>query len=340
MPYIDTTLVKAVVKAKAKIQQNETRQKLTGALDVAFRDQNTILSASELNRIKKSKNQPTEIFVLGKNTNAVGTSRACSATGNGGSRKIAPVYDTISAGFQISHDEIAENEFAHQEILAHELAEAMRRIDEGLDAAAITALEARISNGTATVPYTAAAGVITVPNADHTVTGTNLIAPYMSKLKSQMAFDNYTGLQLISDPASMDLIDRIANQGNGNSLNNQFQIAGYGLSFSNSLIAAGEYSRAYVLPIGHFAITTWSKNFATGKSKDLGNDKWMTIPHPTRPGVMLDVKYQAACVDNSGTTPGAEDDLSESWVISVDYSFLGAGDGLTDTGIRRLSLAL
>jgi len=340
MAYSDTILRKAVAKSRGKVQQNETRKQLTGALDSSFRGQSEMVAQSELNRIKQSVNQPSEIYLLSKNETAVGTARACSATGNGGSRKIATTYDTVAAGFQISHDEIAENEFAHEEILAHELSEAFRRIDEALDVAAIAALEAAITSGTATAPYTPAAGVISVPLIDHTVDGSNLLAPYLSKLKAQMAFDKYMGLQLIGDTISMDLLDRILNQGNANSLNNQFQANGYDLSFSNNIVPTGtpEYSRSYLLPMGHFAISTWSKNLNSGKSNiDIGADRWTTIQHPTR-GYMLDVKYNAGCVDNSGTTAGAEDDFSESWLISVDYSFLTAGEGLADTGVRRLSL--
>ncbi len=335
MAYTDTALLTAFAKAFDIIQANQSRKQMTGALELAVANQSSMITVGELARVKKSVNQPTKIYVLGRNDTAVTEDRVCDPTGPGSSRAIEVTWDHISTPFSISHDEIEENEFSFDEVFVHEVAEAVRRLDEAHDAAIITALTAHLTSGTATVPYTPAAGVINIPQADYVITGTNPVPTFLAKMTSQFAVDRFVGnLDLIGDPVVMSILSAMMNQGTGNAGNVAYQFLNWNGRFSNNMPAngAGDYAKAFAIPGGLFTTATWAKT----RTRDIGTDKWFTMPHPTRPGVMLEVKMKAACTDNSGTIDGAGNDLVEGWSIGYDHTTVFAGEGLADTGVRRL----
>lgn len=337
MAYTDTALRLQFAKASDYIQANETRGELTGILDVGLMNQSSLIGATQVARLKQSVNQPTKVYLLSALTGATGTSRVCEGAGDTGSRAIDISFSTIEKGFKISRDEIAENEFSLSEVFAHNFSEAVRLLDEAVDAAGDTFLNAGISDGTATAPYTPLAGVIDVPLADYEYSASNQFAPFLSKLRAQMAKDNYRGdLQIIGEPLMEDYMARVIAQGESNANNNVFQARNYSFGISNNVQApgVGENMIGYIMPKGHYSLVTWAKRY--GADDNIGTDVWMNVPHPTRAGIMLEVKVKHQCEDTSGTTGGATNDRTMAISVSYDYAYVNGGSGLTDTGIRRL----
>lgn len=352
-PFDPTLLEKAWYTASQSdyMQANEFRKQSYGLIETAFSNQNSLIKATELSGMRTAAQRPTSIALNKRRTTAAGSTRACEeSTAPEATAQVPVTWATNHAGFFLSMDELTgANHFDFNSILAIQMSEAIRVMDEKYEAAAFAALLANKSNGLGTL-YTRVATDAQVPAADYNLS-TNSAALFMNKIKAEMSQNLYSGpYQVIGDPIFSSVVSALLNQGAGNSQNTAFQFQQFGYNFSNQMVNdGGVYASAFVMNSGMFSTATWIKpknrgnikidGVDTGSGSWLvsGSDMWGYMIHPVY-GFPIEIKVKTSCYDNSANAAEAQDDLKVSIGLSYDYSFQFGYTSSANTGIYRYEL--
>src|SRR3990172_885687 len=130
-----------------KINQNELRQPMTGALSAYFASTPNLIAggAATIANIKNSSAQPVNIPILKQLSADVDSTRACTGTEEGDSALVTPTWQTVSKDFKMSELLFADNEIGYQVALQHNFMECFRKLHINLDSKATTNLESNKS---------------------------------------------------------------------------------------------------------------------------------------------------------------------------------------------------
>lgn len=309
---------------------NELRRSRYGALQAASSGVNELVPASTLTSLREASKQPTSIDVFNKIAAGAGTARKCAGTGTGTTANVGVTYNTFVEEFSISKIEHEGNRVKEQEAFNYLLNEKLKALHTRIDTAAVAALEA------AAIAAPNAAFGTAVGNALQFAAAARL--DFYNQMKSNLEInDFYGGYDNVHSTSQAELVRFDQAQGGANATNLQFQLGDY-THFASNRVAngAGVQSTSYMFEKGTFGAVTWT-NQLSRMGEDIGTDVWTTMADPYGLLGTIELKIQKGCVDNSaGLGVGAESDLVESYVMSVDVAFLTAYDSTgADSGIYK-----
>lgn len=319
-----------------KIQQNELRRPITGALNAYVASTpSLILGGSDtLTRIKNSSEQVTKVPVLTKLTADNGTVRKCGTTGEGDSAMVTLSYQTLYEGFAMSELLYANNMVAYQQALRHNFMEKFRILHQRLEvllAAHLEANKSAVNNGT----------INTFDNPTDTMqvafaNRNQMFASIMTEMMENNFMPEFFNVHSMGQKM-YQMLQQFEGSGNQNNLAPQQE--GFKHYGSNLVTPpTGTENSSYIFVPGTVGIIGPWMNKLHREGRVAGQDTWTNIPDPFIPGWVWELKIQTGCVDNSGVSAGREADLVTSFGISGEFAFVKAYTSNTDTGIYKYSL--
>lgn len=316
--YSDTVLQ----AARAFIKENsnkkfQLRPEFTRILDVFKRDRE--YSIPSLSELRKADTQTTTALYLKKKSFTIGTAKTCSPSGEqSGSAKVDLTWATKTVIIKTNFKQHAGNEVSMARALANDLYNAEVSLWTSVDSALLTYLEANksgVNSGTS--------GTFDSVHSLMEITNTNKQYFY-NLVTADMQKNNYS-------PSFLEVHDtmwtaeqrKYINQGAGNSVNTQFQFAGFEFFPSNLItpgaIGTGTYTSIhYIIPEGGVAILDWNDPL-NRKGQVSGQKSWATFQSLLHPEFSLDLYKTSDCADSS-TSGGGVQDFTETWELSFNYS--------------------
>lgn len=319
-----------------KIQQNELRRPITGALNAYVASTPSLIlgGSGTLESIKNSHEQVTKVPVLTKLTADNGTVRKCGTTGTGDSAMVTLSYQTLYEGFAMSELLHDNNIVAYQAALRHNFMEKFRILHQRLEvllAAHLEANKSAVNNGSI--------NNFDIPTSTMQVAFANRNQMFAS-IMTEMAENNFMPefMNVHSMGQKMyQFLQQLEGAGNQNNLAPQQN--GF-IHHGSNLVTppTGTENSSYIFVPGTVGIIGPWMNKLHRKGAVSGPDTWTTIPDPFIPGWVWELKIQTGCVDNSSVSVGREADLVTSFGISGEFAFVKAYTSNTDTGIYKYSL--
>lgn len=307
---------------QSKISAYEDRFANYGAFSTYLKDTpNLIPGGADFIANRKGADRTASFTVINRETFSTSSSRSCTAgTQDSVSAYVTPSWTTVKFAIMVVPSQYENNYVSMQADFNHKMDTLERTFLYALEGAAVTSLEANLSevNNATGNPYAFASSVSTVP-----LSGNDY---FLNELSSQMMYNHLptSPLQIIASPRFSAYWDRYTNQGAGNSANTQFQFGGKTVAYSNQItVATSDRDTVYVAPIGTYGFLNWIDpdarlNHVSGDGKE-----WFVQPLP-RVGINVGVLYQSTCADKSVLQGGLEASLTESYSFSFDYMFTTA----------------
>lgn len=317
--YSDTVLQAA--RAFIKDENNkkfQLRPTFTNILDVFKRDRE--YSIPNLAALRMADTQTTTAMYLKKKDFTIGTAKDCAPSGEtSGSAKVDLTWATKTIKIVTNYKQHAGNEVSMARALANDLYNAEVSLWTSVDSALLTYLEANKSGVNAGGSGTFLAGSTDIME----ITNTNKQYFY-NLVTADMQKNNYS-------PSFLEVHDtmwtaeqrKYINQGAGNSVNTQFQFAGFEFFPSNlitpGVIGNGTYTSVhYIIPSGGVAILDWNDPL-NRNGKQIGYQSWGTFQSLLHPEFTLDLFKVTACGDTSSSGGGTQD-YTETWELAFNYA--------------------
>lgn len=319
--YADTVLQAA--RAFLKDENNkkfQLRPNFTKILNVFLKDREYTIPA--LSSIKQATTQTTTAMYLKRKDFTISTSKTCEPTGEqSGSGKVDLTW--VQKGFKIytSFKQHAGNEVNMGRALANDLYNAEASFwtrSSGIDAALLTYLEANksgVNNGSSGT-FDSANDIMWVSNANKN--------RFYNLVTADMQMNNYMPIyNEVHNTAWTAEQQYYINQGAGNSVNTQFQFAGFEFMPSNLItpgtIGSNTYgSIHYIVPDGGVAILDWNDPLNRA-GKVSGNKSWGTFQSIFHPEFTFDLFKVSDCADTT-SDGGATQDYTEVWEFTLNYA--------------------
>jgi hypothetical protein len=327
-----TIRVQAEASMAARINKNELRPPLTGALNAYFASTPDLINggASTISSLKNSTAQPVAIPVVKQLTTTVDSARACGATEVGDSALITPTFQIVSKGFKMSSLMFAGNEINFQEAFRNNLEQTFIKLHLNLEQKAITNLVANqsaINNGSLNTWF-GALNQMNVSAANYNY--------FYSSIAAELLENNFNGqLFNVHMAAGREQVLRTGAQGMGNATNLQWQMDGFTHFATNSISRpTASTTASFIFVPGTVGIVPWI-NKVSRIGEDFGTEMWTTINDPFVPGLTWELKVRKSCADNSAVTTGGEADPTYEFRISAEFAYIAAYTSNTDTGIYK-----
>jgi hypothetical protein len=277
---------------------------------------------------RKGEDRTASFTVINRESFSASSSRTCTAgTQDSTSAYVTPSWTTWKYAVKVVPSQYENNYVSLQADFNHKMATLERTILYDLDTAAVTSLEANLSevNNASGNPYAFASNISTVTTTDQDY--------FLNELTSQMMHNDLPAdaINLIASPRFATYVDRYVNQGSSNDENRTFQFAGKSFSYSNQITVATTYhSVVYAAPPGSLGFLSWIDPDSRMNHESGDGKEWYTQGLP-RVGIDVGVLYQSTCGDNSGLQGGLEASLTESYSFSFDYMFTTAYNSTPST---------
>ena len=312
----------ASVLAEAKLivadryKDPEKRLKVSGVLPAIQKSTNLAMPGVGALRTKEERAEKAYFFNRTKRANT--SSRTYNHTGVvGDSTEIALSWATYGDKFQTSLKRADNNIFASAELMANELDNAVKNINESIDTAVLSFLA------------TSASGV-NVATKNGSFNGTNDVfevlaadsGRFFQYAKSMLRQNFYKGTaDIIADPILFAEAEFLAAQGAGNSVNSGFQMGG--LSYYEAVgLADANYANgiAYAIPQGTYGIVDWipQQNRAGHGAYESAVGGFGSFVDPIS-GMTFALHGYAAGADTSAAG-GDTQDVVMNWELTVDLS--------------------
>lgn len=307
---------------RRKLDKNENRPSVYGGLNL-FKAQNTqaggIFSEEELNNIAKSFGNTVQIPVISHEDIVIGNTRTCNfQTGGPESALVTLTFITYSFGFDMYPSQYFNNDVKYEQDFNRKLENRLLALATTLDAQCIATLEANKNQffpANITAFYPAVGDALQVPQADK--------EDFYNQLGSITGtMDYFQTPDVALNHVGMGLVRRLAAQGEGNAVNEGFQLMGYTWYPTNRVTNnIGVESTVYGVIPGNVAMVPRVDpdslmNHAIGDVKE-----WSTVNVPIL-DMDMGVFYQADCADGSGIQGGAGvAGLTNTKRESFQYSF-------------------
>lgn len=321
-----------------KIQQNELRRPITGALQaLEASGPSLILGGTEtIKSLRESSEQAVKIPILKKLTADNGTTRLCGSGGQeGDSAMVSVTWQTLSEKFSMSELLYANNSVKYQAAFRHNFMEKFRILHQRLEVLSVAYLESNKSLVNAGTINTFSTPTSTMPVALANK------AQYFASIMAEMMENNFQPEFFNVHSTSQMMMQALQQyEGAGNANNFAPQQNGF-RHFGTNLFSApsGASSGSYIFIPGTVGIVGPWMNQLHRNGANLGDmEVWTTVPDPFISGWVWELKIKRGCVDNSGVSAGREADLVTQFVISGDFSFVKAYTSNTDTGIYKYAM--
>lgn len=334
---VATVLQDYISTYTGRLDKNEQRPSIYGALNL-FKDQTAspvgILDPDVKAAIQRTFNTSVKVPVINYKDVSIGNVRTCALKSDGiTSTLITLTAVTYAWGFVSYPQQHYENYISYQTAINKLMDAGLQKLANTMDAACVNVLE---TNKNAYWPqsildfYAQTGDALQVPQADKT--------DFFNQLGGVMqTMDFPEGAEVVINPIGMSNVRRLANQGQGNSVNQAFQLIGYNWYPTNRVTNGGGTIEAtlYAVAPGSVAIESRVDPDARLRSRIHESKYWDIFPNAPYVGMDLGVFYQADCADASAiqaaTLAGLTRTKIESWEFSLDVFYMKAYNSAPST---------
>lgn len=333
MSLVNTLMQPLRAQYQGQLDKNEVRPSRYGAWDFFNKDnaQPTGIFNTDLRaKIKKSFGNSVQVPVMDNNSAniTIGNVRSCVvADSENTSQLVTLTFVTYVFGFTMYPSAYENNDIARQEDFNRKMAERLIKFAATLDTQCVTTLESaknQFWTGITSAPYGITSNAMQVTQAQKNDFYNNIDA-----IMNRMDF--YGDPNIITSPHGKPMVRRLQNQGAGNDVNQQFQLAPYEWSWTNRITpGAGVESSGYIVQSGTVAIETRLDHDARLKHNIGESIVWDTVNIPLPGsgfGIEMGSFYRKDCADGSSLhsgTVGNTATLRESFQFSVDVCYATA----------------
>jgi len=328
-----TQLLKAIVKSQNGIfGEAEMRTYQHSLLGLLLSNENEVFTG--LNSMKKSDEQPTTAILFNKTTLASGTAKSAAHTAAGFADTFSKTITYIKRvqKWKVSYKQADNNQFGYQEILNHNIKNALLNLYEDISAYNVAWLDTNKTQvGTNSLMNFVAAN----DQFENLAADTNNLFEY---IKSSMRKNKYRPIyDMVGDQKNAAEYRRIAAQGASNSTNLAYTIPGFNYveeeQITNTPLGLG-----YVWKKGMVGMTTWNEPMNRRGGGDPGANEGMftTFRDPIF-GILHDMHVQRKIADTSGSAGNVQDVVDE-YELTTIFTTQGAFSSVaTETPIFKVA---
>jgi hypothetical protein len=309
-----TQLLKAIVKSQNGIfgeaEMRTFEHSLTGLL---LGSQNEVFQG--LNTMKLSDEQPTKAILFNRVDIASGTAKAAAHTAAGFADTFEKdiAYVKRVQKFKVSYKQADNNQFGYQEILNHNIKNALINLYEDISAYNVAWLDTNRTQ----------VGVDSLLLFDETTDDQfEVLAAdkdnFFEYLKSSMRKNKYRPMyDMVGDQKNAAEYRRIGAQGSGNSTNLSYTIPGFNY-VEEEQIANSALGLGYVWQSGMVGMTTWNEPMNRRGGGEPGDNEGMftTFQDPIF-GMLHDLHIQRSIADTSGAGGNVQDVVDEYELTTI-----------------------
>lgn len=311
---------------RRKLDKNENRPSIYGGMNL-FKKQNAdaggLFSEEELNNIAKSFGNTVEVPVITHEDIVIGNTRTCNfQTGGPTSALVTLTFVTYSFGFDMYPSQHFNNDVKYEQDFNRKLENRLLALANTIDTQCVATLETNKNQhfpANITAFYANVGNALQVPQADK--------EDFYNQFASiTQTMDYFQTPDVALNHVGMGLVRRLAAQGEGNAVNEGFQLMGYTWYPTNRVTNnVGVESTVYGVIPGSVAMVPRVDpdslmNHSIGSQKE-----WSTVRVPIL-DIDMGVFYQEDCADasaiqgGSGVT-GLTATKRESFQYSVDVCY-------------------
>ena len=315
-----TQLLKAIAKAQSGIMgEAEMRTYEHSLIGKLLSNQNDVFR--NLDSLKKSDEQPTTAILFNRNYEASGTAKSAAhgATAFADSFEKTVTYIKRVQEFKVSYKQADNNQFSYEEILQHNIKNAVINLYEDISAYAVAWLDTNRSQ----------VGIDSLMLFDDVTNDRfdNLLADkdnFFEYLKSSMRKNKYRPMyDVVGDQVNAAEFRRIAAQGAGNSTNLAYTIPGIGY-VEEEQIANSAAGLAYAWGAGMVGMTSWNEPLnRRGMGNPDANEGMFTTFNDPIFNLTHDLHVQRSIADTSGAGGNVQDVVDE-YELTTIFTVQGA----------------
>lgn len=309
-----TQLLKAIAKSQNGIfgeaEMRTYQHSLTGLL---IGSENELFL--ELNRLKQSDEQPTKAILFNRNSIASGTAKesAHSAAAFADTFEKDIAYVKRVQKFKVSQKQADNNQFGYQEILNHNIKNALINLYEDISAYNVAWLDTNRTQ----------VGIDSLLLFDETTDDQFEVLSadknnFFEYLKSSMRKNKYRPIyDMVGDQKNAAEFRRIAAQGAGNSTNLSYTIPGFDY-VEEEQIANSALGLGYVWQKGMVGMTTWNEPLnRRGSGSPSDNEGMFTTFRDPIFGILHDLHVIRTGADTSGAGGNVQDVVDEFELTTI-----------------------
>jgi hypothetical protein len=333
--YASSVLVNAQAKLATKYNEAELRRKNRPVLDLAVK--NVPYCLPDHQTLKVAEARTVEVKYLKKKPAGATTAKVAVHTGTkGDSDTLNLSWSTYVEKFYTSRKQAQNNVIAFEVMMQHEIEQAIANIKDRAETAGLAAMYANRCQIAA--PATSGAGTWEATEFALQVSAAN--ASYFAQLVKQFMFGRYYRgeFDVVADLVQYGAMERVMNQGAGNSTNTAFQFGGLNIAPTTETIASAfTAGSALVMPAGTFAGLVWNDP-ENRKGKDAGENNvgsLMTMADPFGSGITFDISHYTVRRDESASGGHAQDIVDE-WEVSLNIGWAVPPISTTDDSAIHL----
>ena len=309
-----TQLLKAITKSQNGIMGDaEMRTWEHSLLSMLLSNDNQVFQ--NLTALKKSDEQPTKAILFNRNSIASGTAKvaahAAAAFADSFEKDVAFIKRVQT--FKVSYKQADNNQFTYQEILQHNIKNALINLYEDLSSYNYGWIDTNRSQ----------VGTDSIMLFDETTNDRfdNLAADkerFFDYMKAAMRKNKYRPVyDVVGDQVNAAEFRRLSAQGPGNSANEQYQMPGLNYIEEEQLTATAE-GTCYAGRKGMVGMTTWNE---PQNSRGLGgpgeNEGMFTTFKDSIMGINHDLHIMRSLVDTSGAGGNVQDVVDEYEMTTI-----------------------
>lgn len=311
-----------------RLDRHEQRPSEYGALNLFQAQTNSPLSILDDKvraNIDNSFNTAVKVPVINYKDVAIGNTRTCALKTDGiTSQLVTLTAVTYSFGFVAYPEQHYENYVDYSTAIQKLIDAGLQKLAATIDAGCVNLLETNKNQyfPQAMLDYYAQVGnAFQVPQASKDF--------FYNNLGSIMATADYSGTpDITTNHIGMAMVRKIAAQGEGNAVNQGFQLLGYTWYPTNRVTNGGGTieSTIYAVAPGSVALASRIDPDAKHRNRIHESKYWDYMPNAPYVNMDLGVFYQADCADASAlqaaTLAGLTRTKVESWEFSVDVFYI------------------
>lgn len=319
--YATAALVTAQAQIATKYNEAELRRKVRPALGLAIKNEE--FSIPNAQALHVADQRPVEVHFLNQKSAGSATAKAARHTGTkGDSSKVTLVWNRFVETFSFSRKLMFNKVIGAQKVFNNELEQAILALQDRAETAAISYLYANRCQLAS--PATSGAGTWDGTNFQLGIASGNS-SYFVQQSKTFMRGRNYRGkLDMIVDLIESPVLERVYNQGAGNSTNTTFQFADTNIVYTqDTIFATNTKGQAIVMPEASFAGLVWNDplNRQTFGEPDDYVGMLTTMQDPFGLGASYDISVYTDRADTSGID-GNIQDIQDQYEVSLTVGWV------------------
>lgn len=311
-----------------RLDRHEQRPSEYGAMNLFKAQTNSpvsILDEKVKANIESSFNTSVKVPVINYKDVAIGNVRTCALKTDGITSQLVTLTSvTYAWGFVAYPEQHYENYVDYQTAINKLIDAGLQKLAATIDAGCVSLLETNKNQyfPQAMLDYYAEAGdAFQVPQAEKDF--------FYNNFQSILKTADYAGNpDITTNHIGMAMVRKIAAQGEGNAVNQGFQLLGYTWYPTNRITNGGGAieSTAYMVAPGSVALASRIDPDAKHRARIHESKYWDTFANAPYVNMDLGVFYQADCADASAlqaaTLAGLTRTKVESWELSLDVFYI------------------